>query len=260
MSRFIQTQYNNKQSPAFHDYMNYSLLPLERALMPVLTVVNRLDHYIKVAESCCHLPSRYNLTRDESAALYLYTREWGTQNLHHVLNQALMSGDYSLIRPWFEFLKLFNTALGKLPSVKGRIWRAVHVDIVHHFQQNEEITWWNVSSCSFSVVTIRRFLDHHSILCSIEVLNGKSVRDFTLDSTEDEVLLPPGTRLRVKDKKKDHSTGRYILSLEEISNDAYKTPLSTEKPISSTNKSPKVDSSKDLKYVLKRKHFLLINV
>jgi hypothetical protein len=260
MSRFIQTQYNNKQPPGFDDYMNHDLLPLDRALAPVSSVVNQLDYCITLAKKYCYFPSVHRLTIDESAAIHLYTKDWGKKSLHTVLNQALTSEDYRLIRPWFGFLKLFNTALGKLPSVKDTIWRAVHIDIVKYFQQNEQITWWNVSSCSFSPVTIRRLLDSHSILCSIEVLNGKSIRSFAYDITEDEVLLPPGTRLRVKDKNIDPSTGRGILSLEEISNDAYKKPLSNEKPISSTNKPPKDDSSKNLKYVLKVKHFLLINL
>ena len=57
------------------------------------------------------------LTPDESAAIYLYTIEWDIHehSLYVVLNQTLCLPDRTKLRPWFKYLKLFLTALFKLP-------------------------------------------------------------------------------------------------------------------------------------------------
>ena len=44
--------------------------------------------------------------------------EWGNDSFYRVLNRALRSEDRSSLKPWFVFLKLFATALGKLPNLK----------------------------------------------------------------------------------------------------------------------------------------------
>lgn len=244
MSRFIQTYYGNKLFENYYQYTDYSSLSLERALGPVSAHIDRLDDFINLAKSKCRNFSAYKLTKDESAAIYLYTIQRGNQNVHHVLNQALYLGMHSQIRPWFSFLKLFNTALEKLPTTTATIWRGVKANIVQNLRDNDEITWSNFSSCSFSSTVIRHLLDESSILCSIEAINGKRIRDFAYDTTQDEVLLLPGTRVRVKEKKLDRSTNKHVLYLEEILDDNSKTSTSTPTSVSTTRKSSSDASSK----------------
>lgn len=57
------------------------------------------------------------LTSDESAAIYLYTLEWDVHehSLYVLLNQTLRLSDRTKLKPWFKYLKLFLTALFKLP-------------------------------------------------------------------------------------------------------------------------------------------------
>ena len=57
------------------------------------------------------------LTTDESAAIHLYTMEWGVheQSLYMILNQTLRNADRAKLKPWFKYLKLFLTAFFKLP-------------------------------------------------------------------------------------------------------------------------------------------------
>ncbi|CAF1391069.1 unnamed protein product [Adineta ricciae] len=60
------------------------------------------------------------LTRDESAAIYLFTMQLGSQGLDKQLKAAFDSPDRSVLRPWFRYLNLLasnqplplNTALG----------------------------------------------------------------------------------------------------------------------------------------------------
>jgi hypothetical protein len=248
MNRFIQTHYNYKQPENYYKYKDHPYLSLETALAPVASDSNQLEHFIKLAKSSCRSVPTYKLTKDESAAIYLYTHDWGNQSLHHILNRALNLEIYSLIRPWFGFLKLFMTALEKLPNNNTVIWRGVNIDIVKILRENDEITWWNFSSCSLSCTFIRQLLDENSVLCSIEAVNAKIVRDFVYDTTQNEVVLLPNTRLRVKSKKIDRPTGKFILCLEEISNDNSKIATSTTTSVSAISKSPNYDSSQYINY------------
>ena len=216
MNRFIQIYKDNNELGNHYQHMNHPVLSLEQALVPLSTHIYRLDQLLALAKSSYHSISSYKLTRDESVAIYLYTIERGDQSLHFSLSLALYSGRYLLIKPWHGFLSLFNAALTKLPSLKATIWRGVDFRVAGTLRDNEEITWSNFSSCSLSLSIIRDLLNADSILCSIEAINGKRIRDFAYNINQDEVLLLPGTRLRVKSKKIDRSTNKLILYLEEI--------------------------------------------
>ncbi|CAF5107271.1 unnamed protein product, partial [Rotaria magnacalcarata] len=51
--------------------------------------------------------------------------EWGDTTLYRVLNKALRSENRQALRIWFPYMKLFDTALDKLPTVKEAVWRGV---------------------------------------------------------------------------------------------------------------------------------------
>ncbi len=57
-----------------------------------------------------------------------------------VLNEALRSENRPALKPWFPFLKLFDMALNKLPTVKGNIWREVPGDVSGMFTKDEVLT------------------------------------------------------------------------------------------------------------------------
>jgi hypothetical protein len=215
-SRFADIDFENKQLTPIYGYSSYPLVPLEQALQPIIPLINQLDRYIKVAKENCTYPPAHCLTYDESAALYLYTMECGKDSFYRVLNRALRSEDRSSLKPWFPFLKLFDTTLAKLPNVKRVIWRGVRHDISKEFKDNQEVTWWSVSSCSSSVHVIKNYLDHNSTLLLIEAINGKDVSGFTNYPHEDEVILAPGTRLRVVGNASDHVGCLHVVHFKEI--------------------------------------------
>lgn len=250
MNRFTQTQYDNVQPSDYNKYMNYPLLPLAMALEPLLSSIEQLDYYIKSSRYACRYPSSDNLSFDESAAVYLYADEAGKQTLNSTLNRALRSGKHSLIEPWFLFLKLFNTALEKLPTVSGTFWRGMYADIAMNLRHNEQIVWGSVSSCSSSLDIIKCYLDNNSVLCSIEVINGKRICGYTHYTKENEVLLLPGTHLRVKKNDYNSSTGLRIVHLMEICNDSHNVSPSANNSISSSSKPTQDYSSKSLFCIL----------
>jgi hypothetical protein len=260
MNRFIQTQPDNGQSSSYNNYISHPLLSLTIAMKPLLSSIEQLDDRTKRSKIYCHHPSSHNLTKDESAAVYLYTEELNKQTLHSTLNRALRSGKISMIEPWFGFLKLFNTALEKLPTVNGTIWRGMYIDIAMNLRENEDIIWGSVSSCSISMDIIKSYLDSNSVLCSIEAINGKSICGYTGYIKEDEVLLLPGTRLRVTKNDCNASTGLRVVHLVEICNGSHNMSLSTDNFIPSRERSSEHDSSKYLHSFLKYNHSLLIDL
>ncbi|CAF4819790.1 unnamed protein product [Rotaria sp. Silwood2] len=80
----------------------------------------------------------YELTVDEAAAIYLYTmlRSKEDQTVPIQLNKALRSRAQSQLIPWFSYLQLLTTAINKLPSVKGTIWRCAQGDITTAYEND----------------------------------------------------------------------------------------------------------------------------
>ena len=147
--------------------------------------------------------------------------EWGETSLYRVLNEALRSDDRQALKIWFPYLKLFDTALDLLPTVREVVWRGVPLDIGKNFTQNQIFTWWTVSSCSSSVNVIETFLQNksNSTLFSIESANGKKVSGYTEYEAEEEVILRIGTEFRVQSNSLRSADGLHTVHLIEINGD-----------------------------------------
>ncbi|CAM4833549.1 unnamed protein product [Rotaria magnacalcarata] len=198
MNRFTDFDLGTKTLSPIYGYYSCKLVFLEQSLIAILPYIDQLSRYIKVAKQHCHFPSEHGLTRDESAAVYLYTMEWGKDSFYRVLNQALKSEDRTKLKPWFPFLKLFEVAVEKLPSVKKAIWRVT------------------VNSCSSSVDVIKGFVDINSTLFLIEAVNGRNIKGYTNFDNEDELILMPGTRLQVESNALNHLGGLHVIHLREL--------------------------------------------
>ncbi|CAF1232127.1 unnamed protein product [Adineta steineri] len=236
MHRFTDIESTSKRLPPVYDYLTYQLVPLSEALEPISSTVDQLDHFSEVAKTECHFPSEYGLTPDESAAVYLYTMEWGENSFNRVLNRALRAEDRSSLQPWFAYLKLFYVAVQKLPTIETNLWRGVPKDITTNFKKGDEFTWWTISSCSTSVNIIKDFLGPDSTLFLIEAMNGKDVSSCTNYPNENEVILCPGTRFRVVSDPLDQPP-MHLIHLQEITGDneeSLSTALKTMTMISTT--------------------------
>ena len=195
MSRFSDIDLNKKKLPPNYAYRDRSLLSLEHTVEPIISHIDQLRKHIMKALGKCHFPSEYGLTREESAAVYLYTMEWGDQSLYRLLNKDLRSKDTSVSIPWFNYLKLFENALQKLPKVKKCIWRGMDDSDDKHFTKGSEIIWRSVRSCSTTLNIIKDFLgkDTNATLFMVEAVNGRNLIGYTKYPGENEVLLGPGT-------------------------------------------------------------------
>jgi hypothetical protein len=205
-------------------YTHEPLLPLEEACEPLLTIVSRLPAHIWIAKQNSKNPAD-GLTQDESAAIRLYTMEWDTSpdeprgSLYAHLNHTLKEVDRTKLRPWFRYLKLFLTALAKLPSApRQTVWRGVRKDHSVDYPPGAEITWWAFSSCTTSLSVLESDLYLGNIgtrtLFSIETINARTIRSHSHFTAEDEILLLPGTFFEVKSRL-NPATDLYIIHLQQ---------------------------------------------
>jgi len=218
MNRFGDIDVSFKRLPPVYGYRSEKTVSIEKALEPIEPQIDQLPYYIKTAKKYCRFPSEHGLSKDESAAVYIYTMEWGDTTLYRVLNKSLRSENRQALKIWFPYLKLFDTALDKLPTVKEILWRGVPLDIGTNFTKNQLVTWWSVNSCSSSVDVIKNFLgnDKSSTLFLIEAVNGKKVSGYTEYENEDEIILRMGTQFRVKSNALDHPNGSHVVHLVEV--------------------------------------------
>ncbi|CAF4021445.1 unnamed protein product [Rotaria sp. Silwood1] len=202
-------------------YQDMPLVPLEKTLEPISHFFNGIEENAWVAKENCRNPPE-GLTQDESASIHLYTMQFdGGPSLFYVLNRTLRAENRQDIQPWFSFLKLFLTALYKLPSRAQTVWRGVRdVDLSSKYPKGKRLAWWGVSSCTTNVEVLKnkQFLgdtDTRTIF-SIECQNGKAIsRHSYFQNTEEEVILMPGSYFEVIGQL-NPAAGLHIIQLKEI--------------------------------------------
>ncbi|CAF1143244.1 unnamed protein product [Adineta steineri] len=233
MHRFTDIESTSKQLPPIYSYLTHELVSLSKALEPISSTIDQLDRFIRIAKNECHFPSEHGLTRDESAAIYLYTMELGENSFSRMINRALLAEDRSSLKPWFAYLKLFDVAIQKLPNVRKNLWHGVPIDITSNFKKGDEFTWWAINSCSTSDNIIKDILGPNSTLFMIEAKNGKDISNYANCPNENEVILCPGTRFRVVSDSVDQ-TPMHLIHLQEVTDDEEESLSTTIKTITTT--------------------------
>ncbi|CAF3385253.1 unnamed protein product [Rotaria socialis] len=220
--RFTDIELGNKRLPACYGYFGWKLMSLEETMGELRDLVPEINRFVKMAKRHCIFPNDHNLSKDEAASIYLYTMEMLEKaSVYHLLNRALRADNRADVRPWFAYLKLFDSATSKLPNFKGVIWRGVDKDVSQTFKKGQRITWWSVSSCSKSVDVISSFIKAapQSTLFNIECSTGKSIVAYTCYHSENEVILMPGTVFEVAADPLHHHGGLHLIHLKEIFDD-----------------------------------------
>ncbi|CAF1273331.1 unnamed protein product [Didymodactylos carnosus] len=87
----------NNTLPPVYGYLSSSLVSLEVSLDKIIPLIDNPQHYIAIAKQHCH--SSHLLTKDEPAAMYLYTMEWGDHSFYWILNKALRDENRSALKP-----------------------------------------------------------------------------------------------------------------------------------------------------------------
>ncbi|CAF1066575.1 unnamed protein product [Rotaria sp. Silwood1] len=218
--RFIDNDYNPRLFPPVNDYLTYELLTLEQCLKPIAARIDRLNEIIQIAQDKCHHPCQHGLTHDESAAIFLYTMEWDDNTLYQVINRDLRSEEQSISKSWLPYLKLFYTALNKLPNVQMNVWRSIQEDMIKELDNDNEFIWWNITSCSSSIDVIKDFIEINSRLLVIETTAGKDISNYSNFPDQHEIIICSGTRLRFVKYVQDAASSVDIPYLQELTDES----------------------------------------
>jgi hypothetical protein len=202
-------------------YEDQSLLPLTETINPISGLFKNIRDNVFVALYNSRNPAD-DLTQQESASIHLYTMQFpGESSLYTLLNQSLRAENREDLKPWFSFLKLFLTALYKLPSQSQTVWRGIkNVDLSSKYKKGTTFAWWGVSSCTtdLEVLESKQFLGKHGLrtLFSIECINGKSIVNHSyFKNKEKEIILMPGSYFEVMGQL-DSGSELHIIQLKEI--------------------------------------------
>jgi hypothetical protein len=154
------------------------------------------------------------LSDHEIASLFLYTTE---SILYKQINQTLRDPDRAKAPPWWPFLRLFLSAIAKLPPHSGSLWRGVAKDLRHEYPVGRIVTWWGISSCTADPRVARAFLGARGRRMLFEVVprTAVSIKAFSAFQGEDEYVLAPGTRLEVAEVRNEPS-GLSVVRLVEL--------------------------------------------
>ena len=216
----IESKPSRKLMP-IQGYADKDIVSLEEAVKPLVSLVQGVENQAKWAKWASEDIAADHLTQDESAAIRLYTADWEPQDkcLYYVLNATLRDENRQKLKPWFSFLKLFLTALGKVPLVQDTVYRGIRGDLRDQYQKGSKVTWWSFSSCTQNIGTLKneQFFGKEGprTLFNIRCNNGRDIRPHSAFEDENEVLLPAARQFEVVDTL-EQSAGLYIVQLREI--------------------------------------------
>jgi hypothetical protein len=189
------------------------IMTLEEAVEKIAPFVNDSAKYVDDAKQKCNRNMNI-LTWDESAAIYLYTM---STPFFSCLNDTLRAENRYALKPWFAFLKLFIGALGKLPSSASTVWRAVSGDVDTFSVEDDAKVWWSVNSSSTDLNVVQLYLGERGTLFAIEAIHGKNISEYSAFPDEQEVILMPGTCLRMGSGPLNFIDRLFIVHLKEDS-------------------------------------------
>ncbi|CAF4122451.1 unnamed protein product [Rotaria sp. Silwood2] len=171
---------------------NIPLVSLEESIEPLVSLLPSIGIYANLAKQK-YDKSDDCLSLDESAANILYSMNWKPidECLYVALNAALRSKDRGNLIPWFLFLKLFLTALYKLPSIPRQI--------VYGRAEMEKI---------LGTTDLRTIF-------TIDCYSGKDIRKYSYNPLENDRLLLGGIQFKVVDCT-DNGSGLHMIHLKEI--------------------------------------------
>ncbi|CAF1203588.1 unnamed protein product [Rotaria sordida] len=207
--------------PPIRGYQGQTLISLVEAIQPVSSFFVEIKDNVMIALQNSQNPAD-GLTQDESASIHLYTMQFDRgPSLFELLNQSLRDENRQNLKLWFPYLKLFCTALYKLPSQSIRVWCGIRdVDLTAKYQKGTRFAWWGVNSCKTDMQALEsdQFLGKQGqrTFFSIECINAKCVSAHSyFKNIEKEIILMPDSHFEVIDQL-NPATGLYIIELKEI--------------------------------------------
>jgi len=160
-----------------------------------------------------------SLTVNEAAAVCLYTMEFGP---YIGLNKILRVENRQRLPAFVDYLLLLMHGLSKCPKPTSAIvYRRGPSDVISRYIVGSVITWTIFSSCATNLAVLENaiVLEADSVRTYFQITlttsRARNIRHLNVTPGEDEILLPPNTRLRVMDKT-DQGGGVWVVQLLEL--------------------------------------------
>ena len=216
----LSSIFDGMVEPSFKESVQELLQSIEKGLISLSStdrievVCNQIRASAKVAEEAAEDMKNFShkdtlLTKDQLAIVHLYTQETDSANrtdsLYAIMNRALRNSDRSQVKWMKKFIFLLMHALRSCPKSKAKtLHRGVALDLRREYSAGRIVTWHQASSCtgSIDVLSNPMFLGQSGPRTILAISLAKHSRarrisDFSAVRNEDEVLLPPNTRLKV---------------------------------------------------------------
>jgi len=168
----------------------------------------------------------HNLTEDELIAILYYSADLGvghdpTKNIYYILNQRLREREVTKLKIWESFLFHLQAGLAKLPSNQCTVYRGVpDKSYLENYHQNRQIQWSGYSSTTVKIEIAHWFSNRspstEGAVMIIDIINGKSISDYSCIKTEHEILLSPNSKF-VVNRALYKEEGIWYIKLVEIS-------------------------------------------
>ncbi len=194
--------------------MSLPVFSFENALAPLEAKMQGLAQLVAHARGVAAKAKPGLLGADEIAALHLYTLGSG---FYKALNEALRHPDRRQAWHYLPYLRLLLAALSKLPRTSQPLYRGVAKDLRADYGTGRTVTWWGISSCTPKLEIARQFLGQagRRTLFEVHTIRAVSIRPFSAYAQEDELVLAPGTQLRVE-QVVDRGGGLISVTLREL--------------------------------------------
>ena len=219
-------------------YEEMPIVSLERAVEPLVTFLPTIQNYANIAKERCKNPPFDGLTIDESASIILYSMSWKPLDkcLYVALNAVLQLKERNQLEPWFLYLKLFLTALSRLPSRRRYVYRGVTLDLPDDYPIGKTVVWWEFTSCNVSLDDLQSELFSDTtgtrIIFYIDCESGKDIQKHSYYLSGDEILLLPGTQFKVTGCL-DQDNGLYTIQLKETQSSVLSISSKSNQPATS---------------------------
>ena len=147
---------------------------------------------LTVAPKMRVLATKHKLSEDELVAIQSYTRTY-----YLYVNTNLRKGGADLEK-WQPYIKTLNTALDKLPNHVGTVVRGATLpeNILKEHMPGRTVIYAAYTSTANLPAALCTF-GYNGEHIYIKSKRGKSIKLFSVNSYEEEVLFRPGTRFKV---------------------------------------------------------------
>lgn len=187
----------------------------------VKEAADRILHMAKDAVEFGHL-KECGLSVDDVAMIMQYSAEDTVPPFYKELNRVCYDRDRSNAHAYAKSMWLLAHALKKLPRYgKSQVFRGVKLDLSADYPEGRTVVWhgWVSTTTAIKVLETPQFCgdsgDRTFFIINLTQSQGRDITTFSLIPGEAEVLLPPGTTIKVVSVMSAGS-GLTIIQLEEL--------------------------------------------